>query len=161
MTHVAWKLERLLILPPHERRQPSDGAKVLVHVFLRLPKARLRALQIVGVRKVLNLNRRFSTPQVKYGTSEVEAGSCCNEDADVRSWLLPVEKGWHGRLFQERRAAVQGVRGEDCARRSAFGVALREYLLRVRVRAQLTLSDQLDPAESQKWTETRATALYR
>jgi hypothetical protein len=47
-----------------------------------LPKARLRAL---SDRRYLNLDWRFSIPRVKHGASEVEAGSHCNEDADVRS----------------------------------------------------------------------------
>lgn len=45
------------------------------------------------VSTALNLNQRFRAPQVKHSASEVEAGSRCNEHADVRSWLLPVEKG--------------------------------------------------------------------
>jgi hypothetical protein len=42
---------------------------------------------------------------------------------------------WHGRLRQECSAGVRRVRGENGARRSAFGVVLREHLLRVRVRS--------------------------
>ena len=44
------------------------------------------------------------------------------------------QRGSHGRLFCECCAVVRGVRREDGPGRSAFGVALREDLLRVRVR---------------------------
>src|SRR5215210_3508717 len=40
----------------------------------------------------------------------------------------------HGRLRQERRAGMRRVREENGTGRPAFGMALREHLLRVRVR---------------------------
>src|SRR5215218_5469490 len=52
----------------------------------------------------------------------------------MRSWPLPTERRVNGRLRQERRAGVRSVRGENGTRRSAFGMVLREHLLRVRVR---------------------------
>ena len=76
---------------------------------------------------------KVQSSQVKHGASEVESGSRCYGGHDVRSWPLPAKKGAHERSFEEHSVAVRGVRGEDASRRSARCVALREYVLRVRV----------------------------
>ena len=55
---------------------------------------------------------------------------------------------------------------EECGERTVLGGPLSVWRcgstsFECGCGAQLTLSHQLDPAEWEKWTETRTTALYR
>jgi len=66
---------------------------------------------------------------------EVEMSSCCNWVVRVRSWPPQIQGrvGWKA-LVKMLCCCARGVR-EKLARRCAFGVELRENLLRLRVRS--------------------------
>jgi hypothetical protein len=71
------------------------------------------------------------------------------------------QRGSHGRIFWECCAVVRGLQREVRLGRPALGVALRENLLRMRVRGRLMLADRLEPAEADEQTDIGTAAHCR
>src|SRR5829696_8963543 len=65
----------------------------------------------------------------------------------------------YGRLRQERRAGVRRVREENGTGRPAFGMALREHLLRVRMRGAAHALAPTRPSRERAGRNTRRRAL--